>query len=57
MYHGMGLGEIGDVLSCQRDGTFCQGYDPRIVMERTTTIMSGAKRCDFRYRMRDDAAG
>ncbi len=51
MYHGMGLGEIGDILSCQRDGTFCQGYDARIQMTRTTTIMSGAKRCDFRYRI------
>ncbi|MCX5512643.1 2-amino-thiazoline-4-carboxylic acid hydrolase [Kaistia algarum] len=54
MYHAMGLGEIGDILSCQRDGTFCQGYDPRIQMTRTTTIMSGAKRCDFRYSMRDE---
>ena len=51
MYKAMGLGEIGDILSCQRDGTFCQGYDPRITMTRTTTIMSGGKRCDFRYRI------
>jgi len=56
MYHGMGLGEIGDILSCQRDGTFCQGYDPRIRMERTTTIMQGAKRCDFRYSRADEEA-
>ncbi|SHE85887.1 L-2-amino-thiazoline-4-carboxylic acid hydrolase [Kaistia soli DSM 19436] len=55
MYHAMGLGEIGDILSCQRDGTFCEGYDPRITMTRTTTIMSGAKRCDFRYRIKPDA--
>ena len=49
MYHAMGLGEIGDILSCQRDATFCQGYDPRIHMTRKTTIMQGAARCDFRY--------
>ncbi|MBZ9938330.1 L-2-amino-thiazoline-4-carboxylic acid hydrolase [Mesorhizobium sp. BR1-1-16] len=54
MYQAMGLGEIGDILSCQRDGTFCQGYDSRITMTRTTTIMSGAKRCDFRYRIDTD---
>jgi len=51
MYREMGLAEIGDILSCQRDGTFCQGYDPRITLDRTTTIMQGARRCDFRYRM------
>lgn len=49
MYHAMGLGEIGDILSCRRDATFCQGYDARIRMERSTTIMQGAARCDFRY--------
>ena len=27
MYRDMGLGEIGHLLSCQRDGTFCEGYD------------------------------
>ena len=26
MYRDMGLGEIGHLLSCQRDGTFCEGY-------------------------------
>ncbi|MCX8572632.1 MULTISPECIES: L-2-amino-thiazoline-4-carboxylic acid hydrolase [Hyphomicrobiales] len=58
MYHSMGLGEIGTLLSCQRDGTFCQGYNPRISMERTRTIMEGGGSCDFRYRMNpgDDTA-
>ncbi|HEY9569077.1 MAG TPA: L-2-amino-thiazoline-4-carboxylic acid hydrolase, partial [Thalassobaculum sp.] len=49
MYRDMGLGEIGHLLSCNRDGTFCQGFDPRITLERTQTIMSGAAHCDFRY--------
>lgn len=58
-YKEMGLGSIGHLLSCNRDGTFCQGYDPRIRMERETTIMQGAPRCTFRYRWveDDDAAG
>jgi len=55
MYHAMGLGEIGHLLSCNRDGTFIEGYDPRIEMTRTQTIMQGASHCDFRYRMRAKA--
>lgn len=49
MYRELGLGEIGHLLSCQRDGTFCEGYDPRIRMERAQTIMQGADRCTFRF--------
>ena len=57
MYRDMGLGEIGHLLSCQRDGTFCEGYDPRLKMERTQTIMQGASHCDFRYRWVEAADG
>ena len=46
----MGLGEIGHLLSCERDGAFCEGFDPKIKLTRTQTIMGGAKVCDFRYR-------
>ncbi len=49
-YRAMGLGDIGDLLSCNRDGAFCEGYDPRIKLTRTQTIMGGATHCDFRYR-------
>ena len=49
MYHAMGLGEIGHLLSCARDSYFIDGYDPRIALTRTSTIMQGGKRCDFRY--------
>lgn len=54
MYRQMGLGEIGHLLSCQRDGSFCEGYDPRLKLTRTQTIMQGASHCDFRYRMTRD---
>lgn len=57
MYRDMGLGEIGHLLSCQRDGTFCEGYDPRLRLTRTQTIMQGASHCDFRYRLKEDDAG
>lgn len=49
MYREMGLGELGHLLSCNRDGTFCDGYDPRIRLERSQTIMGGAGHCDFRF--------
>jgi hypothetical protein len=50
----MGLGEIGHLLSCQRDGTFCEGYDDRIKLKRTQTIMQGATHCDFDYTFKKD---
>jgi hypothetical protein len=54
MYRDMGLGEIGHLLSCQRDGTFCEGYDTRLKLKRTQTIMQGASHCDFDYTLEKD---
>src|SRR5574337_1252001 len=51
-YRAMGLSDIGDILSCGRDGAFCEGYDPRMKLTRTQTIMGGAPHCDFRYKAR-----
>jgi hypothetical protein len=51
MYRRMGLAELGAVLSCNRDGAFCEGYDPRLKLTRTQTLMGGATHCDFRYRV------
>lgn len=53
MYREMGLDEIGGILSCGRDGTFCTGFNPKIKLDRTQTIMQGASHCDFRYRWDD----
>lgn len=49
MYREMGLGDIGHLLSCNRDAGFIVGYAPQVRLTRTTTIMQGAPRCDFRY--------
>jgi len=57
MYRAMGLGEIGHLLSCQRDGSFCEGYDPKLKFTRTQTIMQGAGHCDFRYTYEAGEAG
>lgn len=51
-YRDMGLGHIGQFMSCNRDGTFCEGYDPNITLDREHTIMGGAPRCTFRYSYR-----
>ncbi|NOR61189.1 MAG: 2-amino-thiazoline-4-carboxylic acid hydrolase [Rhodobacteraceae bacterium] len=52
MYKAMGLGEIGHLLSCNRDAAFCVGYSNDMELTRTQTIMEGAPHCDFRYRMK-----
>ena len=48
-YKEMGLGKVGHLMSCNRDGTFCEGYDPNIKLDRKQTIMGGASCCTFRY--------
>jgi len=52
MYKEMGLGEIGPLLSCNRDAAFCEGYSKDMELTRTQTIMEGADYCDFRYRLK-----
>ncbi len=54
MYREMGLAEIGHLLSCQRDSTFCEGYDQRLRLTQTQTIMQGASHCDFDYKLVED---
>lgn len=55
-YKAMGIGHLGAALSCNRDGKFCEGFDPRLKLERTQTLMQGASHCDFRYRLDPPAA-
>ena len=50
MYREMGLSEIGHLLSCNRDGSFCEGFDPGLKLERRQTLMLGDDCCTFRYR-------
>ncbi len=57
MYAEMELGEIGHLLSCNRDASFCVGYNPNMKLKRTQTIMLGAGHCDFRYRLQNDGPG
>ena len=50
-YAEMGLSHIGAILSCGRDGSLCEGYNPDVTLPRTQTIMSGATHCDFRFKI------
>lgn len=50
MYRTLGLGELGAVLSCNRDYSLVEGFSPDIRLERAQTIMQGAPCCTFRYR-------
>jgi hypothetical protein len=51
MYAAMDAGDLGYYFSCGRDAAFARGYNPRICMTRTQTIMQGAAYCDFHFRL------
>jgi len=53
MYREMGLEKIGHLLSCNRDGTFCEGFEPHLKLVREQTLMEGASSCTFRYTLED----
>ena len=48
-YKELGLEEFGIGFSCCRDKPFARGFNPKLRLERTKTIMEGADHCDFRY--------
>ncbi len=49
MYHALGLAELGASLSCHRDFSLADGFNPEIRLVRTQTLMQGAPFCDFRF--------
>ncbi len=49
MYHSLGLGKLGAVLSCNRDYSLVEGFNSEIKLVREQTIMQGAPCCTFRY--------
>ena len=49
MYRALGVPELGEILSCNRDGSMIEGFNGSIRFGRTQTIMQGASHCDFRY--------
>ena len=49
MYQALGLADLGAVLSCNRDYSLVEGFNPEIELVREQTIMKGASCCTFRY--------
>lgn len=50
MYRELGIARLGPILSCSRDFALIEGFNPRLRLTRTQTLMQGAAFCDFRYR-------
>jgi hypothetical protein len=55
MYRALGLAELGSSLSCQRDFSLVEGFNPAIRLSRTQTLMEGAPFCNFRFENRPPA--
>ncbi len=51
MYRALGLAGLGAMLSCNRDASLIEGFNPAVSFRRTQTLMEGASHCDFRYRL------
>ncbi len=49
MYDSLGIRELGIVMSCSRDFALAGGFNPKIKLVRTRTIMESADYCDFRF--------
>ncbi len=56
MYKELGLADMGFVFSCGRDGMMYSGFNDKIELQRTQTIMQGADYCDFRLSLKDETA-
>ena len=54
MYNALGILELGEILSCNRDYALIEGFNPDVELQRTQTIMDGAPFCDFRYQIKTD---
>jgi hypothetical protein len=52
MYRALGIPEIGALLSCNRDFSLVEGFNPAVKLTRTQTVMEGASHCDFRFELR-----
>ena len=52
LYRELGMADLGVLLSCNRDFHLIEGFNPRMKLVRTKTIMEGYDRCDFRIMLR-----
>jgi fumarate reductase iron-sulfur subunit len=54
MYRELGIPDLGHLLSCTRDFAMLEGFNPKIKLTRTQTLMEGAPFCDFRFHLDKD---
>jgi hypothetical protein len=52
MYKELQMADLGIILSCSRDFELVAGFNPKMTLVRTKTIMEGYDRCDFRITMK-----
>jgi hypothetical protein len=50
-YKEIGASELGFLLVCSSDFPMAEGFGAKVQLTRTQTIMQGASKCDFRYRL------
>jgi predicted hydrocarbon binding protein len=53
MYKETGMPELGFLLSCNRDYALAEGFNPRMKLTRTKTIMEGDDVCDFCFKIEE----
>jgi len=50
-FKGIGESELGEILACRPDFPRTAGYNAGVTLERPDTIMCGAEKCGFHYRL------
>lgn len=55
LYKDLGYGDIGALISCDRDAAFLDGFDSDLELLRDNTLMGGDEFCDFCYRKKSNS--
>ena len=53
MYQELDCADFGFILSCSRDFALVEGFNLKMKLNRTKTIMEGHDRCDFRIMLKE----
>ncbi|MFZ1947881.1 MAG: L-2-amino-thiazoline-4-carboxylic acid hydrolase [bacterium] len=48
-FRDLAAGELGYLLICHPDYAYCEGFNPRIAMSRSMTLMEGDNCCNHRW--------
>jgi len=54
MYRELGVLDFCSLLSCRRDFGTIKGFNSKIELTRTKTLIEGADYCDFRYKLTEE---